>query len=403
MSQKIKEYATSFTIHGLSKVYTGNKLEKCIWLTFVLAALIVSGFIIKIFATKYQRHDVYQSHSSTFTARLYYPQVTFCLLNLSPRYRPPKYFSICDTGIRKNQSCNKYKGPFAWSNRVFIIKQFLGSTANFGTIRINPNDIINHEETNGSCITWHAKKTIFQDGLKRSTVRLTLYVPKNISPRSLNVISVTVVEQNVSGIFQEPQITMKEGEKHIVTLSKTVTIRKPKPFPSNCTYKTKEHKFPGLYSQTVCHYFNHEISMYQRNITTKSFGRYYIPKDILNQPSLEQQSCPLACESTRFDISSMIDDSDKRYCNIALGDDNPWPKCIQRNKNKITTSFSQFSLSIQYQHPQIYTTIEEKELYSFSEMLAEIGGFIGLLIGASCMSVLELIIYAILLVLKRLQ
>lgn len=99
----------------------------------------------------------------------------------------------------------------------------------------------------------------------------------------------------------------------------------------------------------------------------------------------------------------MIDDSYKRYCNIALGDDNPWPKCIQRNKNKITTSFSQFSLSIQYQHPQIYTTIEEKELYSFSEMLAEIGGFIGLLIGASCMSVLELIIYAILLVLKRLQ
>lgn len=189
MSQKIKEYATSFTIHGLSKVYTGNKLEKCIWLTFVLAALIISGFIIKIFATKYQRHDVYQSHSSTFTARLYYPQVTFCLLNLSPRYRPPKYFSICDTGIRKNQSCNKYKGPFAWSNRVFIIKQFLGSTANFGTIRINPNDIINHEETNGSCITWHAKKTIFQDGLKRSTVRLTLGVLEGITYRRIYSIS----------------------------------------------------------------------------------------------------------------------------------------------------------------------------------------------------------------------
>ena len=114
VSKKIEEYATSFTIHGLSKVYTGNKLEKCIWLTFVLVAVVVSGFIIKIFVTKYQRRDVYQSHSSTFTARLYYPQVTFCLLNLSPRNRPPKYFTICDTGIRKHQSCNKYKGPFAW-------------------------------------------------------------------------------------------------------------------------------------------------------------------------------------------------------------------------------------------------------------------------------------------------
>ena len=57
MSQKIEAYTTSFTIHGLSKVYTRNKLQKCIWLTFVSVAVVVSGFIIKIFATKYKRHD----------------------------------------------------------------------------------------------------------------------------------------------------------------------------------------------------------------------------------------------------------------------------------------------------------------------------------------------------------
>ena len=106
---------------------------------------------------------------------------------------------------------------------------------------------------------------------------------------------------------------------------------------------------------------------------------------MMNKPSVEQQSCPLGCESSRFNISSMIDYSDKRYCNIDLGDDHPRPKYIQRNKNKMTTSFSQLS-----QHPQIYTTIEEKELYSFSELLAEIGGFIGLLIGVSCMYLLGL-------------
>ena len=130
-----------------------------------LVAAVVSGFIIKIFVTKYQRRNVYQSYSSTFTARLYYPQVTFCLLNLSTRNCPPKCFSKCDTGIRKHQSCNKYKGPLACSNRVVIITQFLGSTRNFRTIRINPNDITSHEENNGSCVTWHGKKIIFQDGL----------------------------------------------------------------------------------------------------------------------------------------------------------------------------------------------------------------------------------------------
>ena len=179
-------------------------------------------------------------------------------------------------------------------------------------------------------------------------------------------------------------------------------MRKPKPFPSNYTYKTKEHKFPGLYSQVVCHYFTPEISMYKRNITTKSFGRYYIPNDIMNKPSIKQNSCPLTCEKTTFDIQSLIDGSNERYCNITLGDGNPGPKCVPINQNK-TIIFSKFSLSIQNQHQQIYTTIEERELYSFSEMLAEIGGFIGLLVGASCMSLLEFIVYYILLALKRLQ
>ena len=183
-----------------------------------------------------------------------------------------------------------------------FIKQFLDSFKNYGNTIINPNNITSHEKTNSSCVTWHGKKIIFQDEINGSTVRLTLYVPKNISPHSSNIVSVTIAEQNVSGVLQEPQITMKEGKKHIVTLSKTVTMRKPKPFPSNYTYKTKEHKFPGLYSQVVCHYFTPEISMYKRNITTKSFGRYYIPNDIMNKPSIKQNSCPLTCEKTTFDI-----------------------------------------------------------------------------------------------------
>ena len=76
------------------------------------------------------------------------------------------------------------------------------------------------------------------------------------------MVSVMKAKQNVSVIFQKPQITIKAGEKHFVTLSKTLTIWKPKVFPLNCMYKTKEHKFPGFYKQMVCDYFNHKIKIY---------------------------------------------------------------------------------------------------------------------------------------------
>ena len=46
-------------------------------------------------------------------------------------------------------------------------------------------------------------------------------------------------------------------------------------------------------------------------------------------------------------------------------------------------------------------TVEEKELYSSYQMLCEIGDFVGLGIGASLISFLEVITYIVLLTLKN--
>lgn len=59
------------------------------------------------------------------------------------------------------------------------------------------------------------------------------------------------------------------------------------------------------------------------------------------------------------------------------------------------------TLYVSYLHPESCAIIEEKGLYNFSEMLADIGGFLGLTVGASCLSILELVICIALMVLKR--
>lgn len=71
-------------------------------------------------------------------------------------------------------------------------------------------------------------------------------------------------------------------------------------------------------------------------------------------------------------------------------------RCFPYDSTKRATKFFLYTINIEYENPETFTTIEEKELYPFSQMLAEIGGFLGLMIGASGISVLELIVFSIL-------
>ena len=60
-----------------------------------------------------------------------------------------------------------------------------------------------------------------------------------------------------------------------------------------------------------------------------------------------------------------------------------------------------YELHLHYKNPHIFTKIEEKELYPRDEMLDEVGGLIGLMIGASCISTLELISFVVIAALKE--
>ena len=76
------EYATSFTVHGLSRIYTGNKIEKVIWSIFVLTAVVGSAIVLSNYVQKHFRHEVMEAFTSETAKRAYYLQVTFCLDNL---------------------------------------------------------------------------------------------------------------------------------------------------------------------------------------------------------------------------------------------------------------------------------------------------------------------------------
>ena len=135
-----------------------------------------------------------------------------------------------------------------------------------------------------------------------------------------------------------------------------------------------------------------------------SFIESLVDKNLLNKYFAEQH-CPFPCEETRYDISWKTWTDDEKYCKISNKhfDIDERLSCVDETSNENTIEFAKFSLELQFKHPEFLTIIEEKELYPLQEMLGEIGGFLGLMIGASCMSLLELIIYLILSVTRKLQ
>ena len=173
------------------------------------------------------------------------------------------------------------------SNHIFMVEQIL-ITNNSMNFSITPTDIFSHKETNGTCVTWYFKKTIHEVLFTFSFLMLKLYVPKELLPSNLPDISVAISEQNTSEIRLKPQFYLKPGDFYHVRLSKTVTIRKPKPHKSQCTFKTKQHYFSGLYNQQVCKTVNYDFELHERKGTTLEFTKHLFSRNALNSNPLEE-------------------------------------------------------------------------------------------------------------------
>ena len=128
-----------------------------------------------------------------------------------------------------------------------------------------------------------------------------------------------------------------------LTFSKIVIIRKPYPFPSRCTFKTKQHNFPWLYNQQVCKFVKNDT-------------------EFINKFGEQDQNCPLACEDISFYFSTTAIKEIKLPCNInivTLEKGNSL-YCKEKPENN-TLAFLRYQFLLSYQHPEVYATIEEKE------------------------------------------
>ena len=81
---------------------------------------------------------------------------------------------------------------------------------------INQSDIISHEETNDTCVTWYFKKSLREVLFTFSSLHLNLRVRENILPSNFKDVAAAISEQNMSGIHLMPKFSLSSVDDYIM-------------------------------------------------------------------------------------------------------------------------------------------------------------------------------------------
>ena len=91
LRKKIDEYVNSFTAHGLTKIFTGTKIESIFWATMLFGGILLTILIAHGLVSKFYAFGIYTEIRSQITERNFFPSVTFCENQLLI----DTYFSYC--------------------------------------------------------------------------------------------------------------------------------------------------------------------------------------------------------------------------------------------------------------------------------------------------------------------
>ena len=400
IDSKKKEFVQSFTVHGLSRIFTGSRTESIFWSTIVLFGIAISSFVIYGLVCKYYRYEIYTEVSAKVTNENTFPSITFCDHN----FMRDNYFAYCGVPLGQtheniNSSClKKIKDSpdikniiktknGGWSNGLFHVRK----CDTWGSkLCANDKYLKSLRKHNHSCFTWNWNGDLY-DPYSHAYIEFEI---NKTAERKFSYMVASVHDPGVTELELTNRVFLEPSKTYQLQIKQTVLKRLPNPFPSNCTYSMSQVIFPGKYTRRTCIESLNYIEMLKHCGDTLDYPKKFIPNDLVIKYERNNSiaktwgcmimfsklevtgvsECPVPCVELELSVMSSYHELD-------------------RNKDDNKTVYR---IDIQYMNVDSYRIIEEKQLYSWDQIAGEVGGFIGLVIGASFISIIEIILYLIL-------
>ena len=396
LEEKIDEYAQSFTMHALSKVIIGKNIECLFWFMMLFGGLITCFVVIHGLFTKFYRYEIYTEIRSIISDENYFPAVTFCEEQLFK----DNYFSYCGASIRvghsnksKEHECHRdHIRPYGnvtsvknkyWSNAYFNVTKCrtLGgiNCANDAYLRTMYH--FNH-----SCFTWNYAGNL-SDVYSHAELHIDFTAPHWLGKEE-RIIALPH-DPKVHEVDITKKVEIEPNKVYEIKLDKTLIKRLPSPYPSDCTFDKGEDIFPGRYTRRSCIESHNFLEIYKVCGQALDYVDQFIPSEYKEKYSRNSSvDEAMKCIFGQGSKGTQKTNECRFPCH-----DYDLSVIHSFNERKDTEIKATYQVSVQYQKVDTYQTMEEKELYTWDQMLSEMGGLIGLIIGASVISVVEIFVY----------
>ena len=401
--EKIKEkFSSSFTVHGLSRILKGSsRPETIFWLVVELVGIAISSYVIYGLIHKYYRYEIYTDVSAKVTNAKVFPSITFCDKHLMIT----NYFAYCGIphGRQKDfpEYCDKklgYPPPITnilknpqegWSNGLFhVTKCYTWG----GKLCANDKYLKSLRKHNHSCFVWNYGGNL-HDTYSHTHIQFKV---NKTSARKFSHMVLIFHDPEVTELELTNQVLLEPHKTYLLQIKETIIKRLPNPFPSNCAYSVPGVIFDGKYTRRKCiESFNH-IKMLKMCGDALDYPKRFMSEDLIrkywrNETTMNKwfcmmtfskaevagvDDCPVPCEELELSVVSSFH-----------GVENDKSKCEEEET---------YDVHIQYANIDANRIVEEKQLYSWDQIAGEVGGFLGLVIGASFISIVEIVLYLIL-------
>ena len=423
----IAEYMSTVTVHGINKIYQAENIsKKCFWGTVFLTFFGIFVWEVVMLINKINQNEIRIEFKSVENQPMIFPTVTIC--NKVP-------FGI-DAGIdirrashgfghMNNFGSQQSKNYIENLVRLFEIIEAKNTTSylkynitecgfNLQTCSANTFDIFESTVT-GKCYIFNKNGTFYQTrpghpfGLSLKVfINQDEYIPFPSYKGDVG-LGVDIQPPGIYPIVYADTILLEPGKHIRLSLKKTRMKRLKKPFHDNCTDGTgisQKLLFQGKYSRELCFISCYVTLQYELCKFIDPVISAYLPieselpvlTNAANYSCIAEAhekfsnfhcDCPVACQQEFYDLhisqSAWPSHITGKYMLEKLKITNP-ARYSNISMDFITRNFLSFEI---YLSDFSVTEIIQKPAYGWCDFLSDLGGQLGLWLGASVFSLFE--------------
>ena len=368
---KMMSIAESFTIHGMSRIVSGSKKQKIFWILVLGTALGVVGFASHRFVENYLDFDIRTEIRIYDQEKIPLPDIAIC------DWQSLDLGDAVSRGYMSMRSTGKI-------NESFIAFFDDDQAPDFESLQ---DRIARDVDYPDKCVRVNMSEL-------HTKASLAMIASSDDAPNlKLHLYFMDQSEKSLWAKTNSRSSDLTAGVYEVSITDRTVINRLPKPYPSDCTNgETMDKIFPGNYTKAKCEdTFRFKHMLEDCGDVLPQWRQFLKPWHKRRNVSMSKVAFEICLFYGFFDTRYIA--ANKTYYKSPPY---PCPKPCHEVTYKTqtfhladdTVNKGSISVTLRYATNRV-TVIHEVPEYTFDKLLSDIGGWLGLFVGMSLLSLVE--------------